>query len=59
MSDTSSTYSEIPRDLYFNGAAAARWNLNAGWNASNASLEYELVSEDIYFDQSEAVLGMV
>ncbi|PUU74119.1 hypothetical protein B9Z19DRAFT_1160242 [Tuber borchii] len=60
VSDTSSsTYSEIPRDLYFNGAAAARWVLNAGSNASNASLEYELVSEDIYFDQSEAVLGIV
>lgn len=59
VSDTSSTYGEIPRDLYFNGAAAARWNSNAGLNASNASLEYELVSEDIYFDQSEAVLGIV
>jgi len=27
-SDESSTYGEIPRDLYFNGAAAARWNSN-------------------------------
>jgi len=29
VSDEASTYGDIPRDLYFNGAAAARWNSDA------------------------------
>lgn len=63
-SDASSAYGEIPRDLYFNDAAAARWNLdtsrspleqNADSDGSDSSSEYGLVSPDVYFDGYEAV----
>lgn len=65
-SDASSAYGEIPRGLYSNVAAVARWNqdtsrslmeLNADSDASDASSEYGLVSRDVYFDGYEAVYG--
>ncbi|RPA91305.1 hypothetical protein L873DRAFT_1819623 [Choiromyces venosus 120613-1] len=73
-SDASSAYGEIPRDLYYDGAAAARWSLDpylelsrlapiaesvAGSDASDASSEYEVVSRNLYFRGYEAARGMV
>jgi len=41
-SDESSTYGEILRDLYFNGVAVARWNLDVSHSPSAILVDWEI-----------------